>query len=718
MKIEKNHEQITSNQNDLNSIKFSIDSSESAVPLLIDFLARLYPNPKQTLLFEYVSNAIDSHTVAGKGDVPIEICLPNKMNPFYKVRDFGIGMDHEEVRKIFSVALKSTKRNSNSTIGGFGVGKLVFSPYCGIMFLTTWKNGEKTIYQCRLKDGDGEITPIHNEKSDEPQGVEIKIPVSEYDFQFFKDRAKYSYSFLKTKPIIKSDVDIELGYDSHIDTDNFSILKNKEHYDITDTHSIATVGNIPFPINCGNLFWSYKYKSLLSYRPIVLKFDVGEVDITPSRDQLEYSEKTIDAITKKLDEMKEYLSSIIQKEFDNCANMHDVRINYIKYVVGKTTLTDVIKQLEIHKTFTFGNEKIKYTFNSTSDVKINRVNLNKSNNILKNVEGNYTYGEKVIVVTEDFSSVKRSRRIKKYLNDNDLDKICIFTKRSGGDYDKWVDEQELNVDDFIDIQNLPDPEVIRTTSTHRSYSSRTVKKSKVLRTKDNWVHDVDSWDEIDMDLKNDEGVYTFIKYYKPDGYTSVQIHELEKLLRKVSGTAYDINLIGIRTSEKAKVENNPKLINVEDYFRKLKDAIEDDVIKYNNIKKNISTGIVNMGGTIMSEEIGSCDVAEYILEKVNKYKTARKTHLLDQSEMEVKMDIYYKILNTFGFNSNIKYFEANSVKTVSKLRIATKLYEKKYPLLPNPTYHGYKKEHKEYVKMVNFYKKSLTNTARSAILSV
>lgn len=74
------------------------------------------------MIRELSCNAKDAHVDAGKGDVPFEIHLPNDLEPWFAVTDFGIGLSHEDVTGLYRTYFDSTKTKSNDVTGQFGIG--------------------------------------------------------------------------------------------------------------------------------------------------------------------------------------------------------------------------------------------------------------------------------------------------------------------------------------------------------------------------------------------------------------------------------------------------------------------------------------------------------------------------------------------------------------------------------------------------------------------
>ena len=86
---------------------------------LFGMLSSLYKDVAGSIVREYTSNMIDSHTSANKQDVPVMINLHVDGNDsFISFQDFGLGMSPELMNNIYFNYLDSTKEEENDSIGG------------------------------------------------------------------------------------------------------------------------------------------------------------------------------------------------------------------------------------------------------------------------------------------------------------------------------------------------------------------------------------------------------------------------------------------------------------------------------------------------------------------------------------------------------------------------------------------------------------------------
>lgn len=100
---------------------YDVKLDASASQLVMDVLAKLYDNPVEAAIREYVSNAYDANVEAGSTE-PVHLHVPTEDEPYLQVSDTGNGLDYLEIVSVFANFGTSTKRDSNKFIGGFGIG--------------------------------------------------------------------------------------------------------------------------------------------------------------------------------------------------------------------------------------------------------------------------------------------------------------------------------------------------------------------------------------------------------------------------------------------------------------------------------------------------------------------------------------------------------------------------------------------------------------------
>ena len=107
--------------------EFRIRNSAKAFKILSD---GLYSNKIRAIVRELSCNALDSHIGAGKPNVPFEVHLPTVLEPWFAVRDFGLGLDGDQVTNIYTTYFESTKTDSNAFIGALGLSSSLTKSTC------------------------------------------------------------------------------------------------------------------------------------------------------------------------------------------------------------------------------------------------------------------------------------------------------------------------------------------------------------------------------------------------------------------------------------------------------------------------------------------------------------------------------------------------------------------------------------------------------------
>ena len=164
---------------DLEHINFSIAKPEVIFKLLTE---SLYENPLNSMIREYISNARDAHREKGNISTPIEVGLEyeGEQAVFY-VRDHGPGLNPKRLHHNFTNLGGSTKRHTDSLIGGFGIGSKVGFAYADVFTVINRYGGKKTIYTA-TKDSVPKLLKIHEEPiPKEDTGLEIRVPINHDD---------------------------------------------------------------------------------------------------------------------------------------------------------------------------------------------------------------------------------------------------------------------------------------------------------------------------------------------------------------------------------------------------------------------------------------------------------------------------------------------------------------------------------------------------------
>src|SRR5579885_1217310 len=121
--------------------------------MIFDILRnKMYSNPILAICREITSNARDAHREVKTPEVPVQITLPNHLEEYYKVKDFGPGISPDRMTNIFIKYTASTKRGDNVQTGGFGLGAKTPFAYSDSFSVVTVYNGIKYDYSCFIDE--------------------------------------------------------------------------------------------------------------------------------------------------------------------------------------------------------------------------------------------------------------------------------------------------------------------------------------------------------------------------------------------------------------------------------------------------------------------------------------------------------------------------------------------------------------------------------------
>lgn len=296
--------------------EFTIKATAKSFRILSD---GLYANKIRAIVRELSCNAIDSHVAAGKIDTPFDVHLPNSLEPWFSIRDYGTGLSHAQVTNIFTSFFESTKTNSNEFIGALGLGSKSPFSYTDNFTVTAIKDGIKGVYTAFINDsGVPSIAKMMDEATTEPSGVEVRFAVEErYDFNKFRDEARSVYKYFKQRPVVCGDASFSFTDPVYMEKD---IIPGVHTVD-RGYNSVAIMGNIAYPIDIPSADKTLGHLTSLLNCGLVMEFGIGELDFQASREGLSYIPQTINAIKAKLEILNAQLAVHITAEADKIDNL-------------------------------------------------------------------------------------------------------------------------------------------------------------------------------------------------------------------------------------------------------------------------------------------------------------------------------------------------------------------------------------------------------------
>lgn len=251
------------------------------VPHLMGILTDLYSDPELAVIREYSTNARDSHIQAGV-DLPIKVTLPTPLRQTLEIQDFGLGLSVDEVVNVYGSYGASTKRESNEVNGMLGLGSKSALTYTNMFTVRAVKDGvQAEVVFFRNEDGSGRIEVVDTKGTDNPNGVTISIPTKANST--FKEKALKFYSVWD-----KGTVEV-VG-------EEISFIKDTANqFDVNGTLLVERInGNGTLYIVMGGVTYPVRDKGGRYYDNYSLYHfaDMGAIDFTPSREDINYTDRT------------------------------------------------------------------------------------------------------------------------------------------------------------------------------------------------------------------------------------------------------------------------------------------------------------------------------------------------------------------------------------------------------------------------------------------
>lgn len=286
----------------------SMGISQKGVANLMFLLSNLYNDPELAVIREYTTNGLDAHIRVGQTR-PVDIYLPSRDNPLFVVKDYGVGMSAADIKFIYSQYGESTKADSNDEAGAFGLGAKAALAIATQFSLTSIKDGQKTTALIsKTETGINNIDILPSKATDEGNGTTVTIPVPhvssflEKVSEFFKysDPNKVLINGHKPDSVLATTTKVEVGIPGiEVHTE-----QNTSYY--RDPKFRVIMGNVPYTMTPDEVTDSIKrtgenFDISFVNMSLYIIVGIGDVDLTPSREGLRYTDKTnarIDAILK------------------------------------------------------------------------------------------------------------------------------------------------------------------------------------------------------------------------------------------------------------------------------------------------------------------------------------------------------------------------------------------------------------------------------------
>jgi hypothetical protein len=432
----------------------------------------LYSDKEYCVISELSANSLDAHAEVGKLSKPFKISLPTSLVPEFRIRDFGTGMSRADILKYLSKYGNSSKRHTNSRIGKYGIGSKSPSAVSDTWSITSYHKNKQYTYEVFIKEtGIPSLYPVFEGDTEDESGLEIAIPISNVNTNKWIDAAKRAYKHYSVLPIHNGTIDLKpieylfkhdglFGIVKSSSNSNIKVITTLREYslDFESIKSHLTEEQLDV--------FTIKYGYSLN-----LFFEIGEIDLSISREQIQFNKHTIDNIKKKLDAVIKFVNdeySVAHSQKTHIDFICSAREIYDKIPLNKIAIR-ALKNNSFSQIITHINDLLVLTIGT---------NISKSSDIsLVNRDKRISITSKQNYTGINFSTDKT------FKIDTQKYKKCIFVIRDTRDtIGRVIKEKNNNPDNFYIV--IPEKTTLTSgTCINASSLEKPDKKIRIVQTK-------------------------------------------------------------------------------------------------------------------------------------------------------------------------------------------------------------------------------------------
>ena len=606
---------ITKNQQSLQSqgIQKSVNFGIKASGLhhILGILRnQLYSDKILAVVREYSCNAHDAHIQAGCAERPIEVTLPTRLSPIFKCRDFGDALSQQDIQEVYAFYGESTKRNTNDQIGMLGIGSKAAFAYGDNYVINSFLDGKKHIYNAFIDPSQiGQISKIGEEDTDEENGIEIVVPVNDSDCAEFETKSKDLFKWFKVTPTIKGCTQFEYNKSFLFKGKGWSWLQtDSDRY--SRGESILVMGNIGYPIDpysLGDIDDDTDEEGRIGQMlcdNLVLHMDIGDVEISASREKLQYTDYTKKNIKDKLKIVADELVSTISKQFKDCDTLWDCKCLMGEvFDMGSNMyhLRNIVEKKMKFKGKKIGSDSVSASY-TNADGDYERIDLRNWTKSWRSgryqcKETNNIDAKKSTVIIENDLGHRRgiTGRILPLIHTNE-EKPFLITFKSGKEKKTWLKLTGFD-GEMVKLSSLPQHKLSEFSGYEHATGGTSYDKNKKHSAKcfefdfdfegrNYHTKKSDWWKIADLDVENESGVYVII-----DGFNVVaekhgrndnpaQLKRLKESFKEAK-IEFPKNVYAFKVGQRNKIEGKDGWIHLYDHI-KTKTAIE---ISDNNLEQ-------------------------------------------------------------------------------------------------------------------------------------
>lgn len=232
----------------------------------------------------------------------------------------------DAVLDLYTSYFSSTKTQSNDVIGAFGLGSKTPFAYVDAFTVTNIYDGYKYKYSI-VKDSNGpEISLITVVEVEDENGLTIHMPIKTSDSWDFRTAAERTYKWFDVKP----ECNIELEFETPVwEGKNFSLYQNTCTY--TSKRAYIKQGQVAYELSLSKVPGSDHslFAQLKDDLDIVYHFDIGDIDVSASRESVHFCDMTNQSIIVRTQATLEEVNEYAMEKYTACTNLYELGSDYM-----------------------------------------------------------------------------------------------------------------------------------------------------------------------------------------------------------------------------------------------------------------------------------------------------------------------------------------------------------------------------------------------------
>lgn len=344
MKITQEKHPVLSNNTNGETQSFKIDPEDG---FIFNVLRKsMYSNPLKIVVQEVMSNARDAMRESNKTNIPVEVII-NTRDSYFVVKDQGPGITPQRMSEIVLWYGRSTKRDDNKQVGGWGLG--FKSPYAlaDAFLITTRVNNTQYEYCAFIDESTKGALKLLNQRpmtNNEINGTEIRVPIPIDKIHqvepYVREIAQW---WNPTVTILGRPV---IPHIKPLFSGNGWVILDPKDLNRMDRKPLCICDGIPF---YGTIPTSYDIKVPYSVIPV---FKTGEIQLPANRENVHWCDLTVNGFKEKIANFYKEYKVHLEKDL-NGLNTWAEKLLYLHNVVDVFKDEKIINDLKYNNPIKF-----------------------------------------------------------------------------------------------------------------------------------------------------------------------------------------------------------------------------------------------------------------------------------------------------------------------------------------------------------------------------